>query len=129
MRDFIKKLKELDREMSILRKLSARLHWFTEIYLKEVALNISSNKKVMFLSWSPSIEIRTNVLARNACGYDVIRETAKSQSKYPQYRRTAISTSCKQSPAFLPSFQPVCSSFIFPFFCLLFFLFFVLQTT
>ena len=30
------------------------------------------------------IQIQTNVLAGNACGYDVICETTKSQAKYPQ---------------------------------------------
>ena len=29
------------------------------------------------------IEIQTNVLARSACGYDIVCETAKSQAKYP----------------------------------------------
>ena len=30
------------------------------------------------------IEIQTNVLARNACGHEVICEAAKSWAKYPQ---------------------------------------------
>ena len=61
---------------------------------KELALHISSNKwsyvfvlvayktaKYIFLLYI-YIEIRTNVLARNACGNDVTRETAKSYAKY-----------------------------------------------
>ena len=67
--------------------------YFTEIYKKKLPYIIQATNEVMFLSWSLierqnkffcyTIYIETNVLAR-ICGYDVIRETAKSWAKYPQ---------------------------------------------
>ena len=67
--------------------LSTRLPWFTELYKKKLPCIFQVTNKVMFLSWSLikqqecicicCIEIRTNVLARHGCGYDIICETAK----------------------------------------------------
>ena len=42
--------KELDREMTNLRKISATLPWFTEMYKKKLPYIFQATNEVMFLS-------------------------------------------------------------------------------
>ena len=58
-------------------KTSSPVYFKEQMNLRYLFLVACQTAKYIFLQYI-YIEIRSNVLATNACGYDVIRETAKS---------------------------------------------------